>query len=188
MRKIISIVVLILVGVFAFSACATGTAPSAASKENDSRNKTYTSLTDSQPAHSMSYSPTRATKNFWIDTWNKPGKLAYVYLVNANGDASSYFITVGPPVTYCSSLVPPYQKIKIDLGDYGGEAVVPAPSVDGTFSSGADCSRLYGKDAVSGTYVEFTVGMGQSLRMFDRQVPQYGDAKPGAFATFTKVK
>lgn len=36
----------------------------------------------------MKYSPTRETINKWIETWDKPGKLSYVYLQNANGEVT----------------------------------------------------------------------------------------------------
>lgn len=173
-------IALMLVGLFMATTAEScdDTGASGQEKENKSRQSNYEKLTDSQPAHSMSFSPTRATKNFWIDTWNQKGKLAYVYLLNNAGAAFGYFITEGLPVSYCTSLVVPYQFKQGDQGDYNGDFVVPGPSIDGTFSSASNCSEYYGKDAVSGAYVEYSVGQGINALIFDQAMPQYGDAKP----------
>src|SRR3546814_18270023 len=79
----------------------------------------YTTLFRS--AHTGTYSPTRETKNFWIDTWmKKPGKKSYVYIQNANGQYG-YYILKGLPVTYCVGLLPPEVKQRGDLGQYDGD-------------------------------------------------------------------
>lgn len=185
MRRLTLAIVAGLISALALSACGeTATAkPTGQQQENTSRQSNYNQLVKNQPAHSMSYSPTRATKNFWIDTWNKPGKLAYVYLMNGSGNVFGYFITVGLPVSYCTGLVVPYTTIRTDGGEYSQDTVVPAPSIDGTFSSGSNCDEYYGKDAVSGSYVEYSVGMGINALIFDQPMPQYGDAAPLGKAT-----
>lgn len=173
------VALLAIFSVFAFGAeSCDESSGSGQEKENKSRQSNYDKLTSAQPAHSMSYSPTRNTKNFWIDTWNQKGKLAYVYLLNNAGVAFGYFITEGLPVSYCTSLVVPYQFKQGDQGDYNGDFVVPGPSIDGTYSSASNCMEYYGKDAVSGAYVEYSVGQGINALIFDQAMPQYGDAKP----------
>lgn len=172
------------------SACTSTAKPTGQEKENTSRQTGYNHLTESQPAETMPYSPTRETKNFWIRTWREKGKLAYAYISNSEGTVTGYYIFEGPPVSQCVALIPPYQKIKADLGTDTGEVVVPAPSVDGTFSSGGDCATKYGKDAVSGSYVEFNVGMGQNYQLFDQPLPpqRLSEAQPLGFATMDSVK
>jgi hypothetical protein len=119
----------------------------------------------------MQYSPTRATKNFWIETWDEPGKLSYVYLMNADGKVFGYYIFEGLPVSYCTSLIPPYQIIDVDLGEYNGNMAVAGPSVDGTFSSSSNCSTMYGKDATTGSYIEYTVGLGINALVYSEPMP-----------------
>jgi hypothetical protein len=147
-------------------------------KEDSSRNSNYDKLVANQPAHTGPYSPTRTTKNFWIDTWMKdPKKLSYVYITQ--GEKTGYFVLEGLPVSYCTSLLPPQQKAPIDMGEYGGQTYVQAPSMDGTFSSGGDCVTKYGKDATTGAYVEFTVGQNQSYFLYDQPMNSiYPNAEP----------
>src|SRR3546814_17843343 len=48
---------------------------SSRSKEKAAAGSNYDRLVANQPAHTGTYSPTRETKNFWLDTWmKKPGK------------------------------------------------------------------------------------------------------------------
>lgn len=159
-------------------------------KETKSVSNNYDRLVSNQPAHQGSYSPTRSTKNFWVDTWMKdPDKLSYVYIQNANGEYG-YFVLKGLPVTYCVSLLPPEQKARVDLGEYSGDTYVKAPSMDGTYSSNSNCNSYYGKDAVTGAYVEFSVGQNQSYFLYDQplNLPQYKDAKPLGPSTLNDAK
>ena len=155
--------------------------------ENKTRQDNYSRLVASQPASTMTYSPTRETKNFWVGTWDEPGKLAYIYVLNAANDVTGYYIFEGLPVSYCTSLIPPYQLIDQESGV--SALAVPGPSVDGTYSSGNDCSTKYGKDAVSGSYVEFSVGVGLSYIALDQPLPpsRLTHAKPLGFATHDKA-
>lgn len=174
------------------TACLDGEAPPKGGRksENKSRQSNYQRLVANQPAHTGPYSPTRETKNFWIDTWmHDPNKLSYVYIQNANGQYG-YYILKGLPVTYCVSLLPPEQREKIDGGEYSEDAFVQAPSMDGTYSSNSNCTSYYGKDAVTGAYMEFSVGQNQSYQLFDQpmNLPQYRDAKPMGPSTIDAAK
>lgn len=163
--------------------------PSARDKEDKNRTKTYESLIESQPAGSMAFSPTRETKNFWIKTWDEPGKLAYVYLLNGEGKPFGYYITEGPPVTYCTSLIPPEQFVDMPGdGDKYPDTMVKAPSVDGTYSSSANCSTYYAKDATSGAYIEYTAGFGINPFVYDQPMQQFREAEPLGDATVSNVK
>jgi len=171
-------------GLMSLTSC-TSSEPSSQQQEDKSRQSNYDQLVKNQPAHTMDYSPTRATKNFWIDTWNQPGKLSYVYLMNANGDLIGYYVFKGLPVSYCVSLIPPYQLVH--EGDTGGGYVVPGPSVDGTFASSANCNTLYGEDATTGAYIEFTVGMGMNTLVYDQPLARQ-DVVPLGQTTIADVQ
>jgi hypothetical protein len=159
--------------------------------ENKARLGNYDRLVKSQPAHTGPYSPTRETKNFWVDTWmHDKSKLSYVYIQNANGQYG-YYVLKGLPVTYCVSLVPPEVDHRINLGSDGSAGVtIPGPSIDGTYSSSSNCNSYYGKDAVTGAYMEFSVGQNQSYQLFDQPIdlPQYENAKPMGPSTIDAAK
>lgn len=185
MRRMIIAALAAVALIFSVSACSTGQdSEKGQGAENKSRQSNYEKLVEKQPAHTMDYSPTRATKNFWIDTWGEPGKLSYVYLLNNSGTAFGYFIFEGLPVSYCTSLIPPYQLLDYDGdGDSIPDTTVPGPSLDGTFSSSSNCSAFYGKDATSGAYMEYTVGQGINALVFDQPMSQFGAAEPLGDAT-----
>jgi len=173
-------VALASVGIVGLSACEGDGDKSSRGKEKKAAGSNYDRLVANQPAHTGTYSPTRDTKNFWIDTWmKKPGKKSYVYIQNANGEYG-YFIFKGLPVSYCVSLLPPEVKARGDLGQYDGDMVVQGPSMDGTYSSSSNCNTMYGVDAETGAYVEFSIGMNQSYFLYDQplDLPQYKSAKP----------
>ena len=182
MKSKIATAVLALTAGIALTGCEIE--PTAQEQEDKSRTKTYTNLVKSQPAESMSYSPTRETTNFWIRTWDEKGKLSYVYLMDGSGEVFGYFILDGLPVSYCTGLIPP---VKVD-SDSQGKILVPQPSIDGTYSSGSNCSAFYGKDAVSGAYMEYTVGMGINALIFDQPMSQFGAAQPLGDATVSAAK
>jgi hypothetical protein len=161
----------------------------AAGQENATRKSNYDRLVENQPAHTMTYSPTRETKNFWIDTWGEPGKLSYVYMMNGSGDIVGYYIFEGLPVSYGVSLIPPYELIWADLGQYDGQIVVPAPSIDGTYASAANVHTFYGKDALTGAYMEYYAGFGLNPLLHSEPVPlqKYAESQPMGAATFDDV-
>lgn len=150
-----------------FTACG-GTDNSAQQQEDKNRQNNYKTLTERQPAGTMGYSPTRETKNFWIKTWGQKGKKSYVYLFSNDGKVLGYYVLDGLPVNYCTSLIPPYQFVD-PPGDGDPQLfMVPGPSVDGTFNSGSDCNTFYGKDAVSGAYIQYTAGLGLNPLLYDQ--------------------
>ncbi|QBI53471.1 hypothetical protein [Streptomonospora litoralis] len=144
-------------------------------QEAKRRQAGYDQLSANQPADSMSYSPTRETINRWIDTWDKKGALAYVYVQNGAGQYG-YYVLDGPPVSYCAMLTPNYEIHDDD--STSADEVVPAPGMDGAYYSGQQCDVYYGFDATTGAYVEFSLGANQSYFLFNQ--PQtmgpYSDA------------
>lgn len=161
--------------------------PSAQRKEAQVRQSSYEGLVAGQPAKGMSYSPTRSTVNYWIETWDEPKKLAYVYLLASNGQLIGYYVFEGPPVSMCASLTPTYKFTEIDGGEYNADALVPAPSVDGVYYSGGQCNQYYGRDATSGAYMEFSIGGGINYLLYDQPLPRQ-DVEPLGFSTIEEVK
>lgn len=160
----------------------------AGQKESDTRQSNYARLVAQQPAHTMATSPSRATINFWIDTWGKdPNKLAYVYLQASNGQLIGYYVFKGLPVSYCASQTPTTRWVDIPNDGSDEKTQVPAPSIDGVFYSGGQCNQYYGKDASSGSYIEFTLGNAMGVLVYDRPLPRQ-NVEPLGFATTENVK
>lgn len=157
----------------------------ATSNERLTQQNNYAKLVAAQPSHTMQYSATRETINFWIDTWKSPGKLSYVYLQAANGQLTGYYILKGLPVSMCASQTPTYTFVNAH-DNWWDE---PAPSIDGVFYGGqGSCNRYYGRDASNNAYVDFTAGGGaQDMQIYDRPLPRQ-DVEPLAFATIKNVK
>lgn len=158
-----------------FAACTPSNNDSGQKSETDKQQSNYDRLVKNDPAHTMDVSPTRRTINKWIDTWGKdPNKLAYVYLQNQNGDLLGYYVLKGLPVSYCTSLTPNYKIIVPDVqGDNTGALSVPAPSIDGVYYSGGECNTYYGFDASSGAYIEYTVGLGINVLLYDQPLTNH---------------
>lgn len=158
-------------------------------RDAGARNKTVAQLIHGQPAHAMTYSPTRATINFWIDTWgHNPGKLAYVYLQNAQGDLLGYYVFKGLPVSYCASITRTYDFVPTPRsGSNDRDQQVRAPGVDAAwYGGGGSCNTYYGKDAGTKAYIEYTAGLGINVLLYDRPLPRQ-DVKPLGPTTITEA-
>ncbi|MFI0356975.1 hypothetical protein [Actinomadura sp. 9N407] len=169
-RRILLLVAAATAVVITFSGCT----ESSGKKEQKRTLGGYDQLVAKQPSETMTYSPTRNTANFWIKTWNKPGKLSYVYLQNGDGDLLGYYIFKGLPVPYCVSLTPPDQGQ--GNNEYG--VVRKAPAVDGVYYGEGDCSRYFGIDATTGAYIEYTTGLGINVLLYDQPLPNDPNVKP----------
>ena len=155
-----------------------------AQNERAARNAGYARLAAKQPPHTMGYSPSRDTINFWIDTWGKtPGKLSYVYLLASNGQMIGYYVFRGLPVSYCAALTPTYDLVRRESTIVS----VPAAGVDGVYYSGGQCSAYYGRDASTNSYLEYTIGQGISALIYERPLPRQ-DIEPLGFSVIGKVK
>lgn len=185
MRYLIGVILAALL----LAAVGCGTTETSQGNEAKLRQTSYDRLTKAQPAHTMDYSATRETINFWIDTWSKPGKLSYVYLISSNGQDLGYYVFKGLPVSYCASLTPNYEFIDLpgdgNSKEYGPQ--VPAPSVDGVYYSGGQCNTYYGRDATTNSYLEYTIGSGISALVYERPLPRQ-DAEPLGFTVIGKDK
>lgn len=186
MRKRILSAVAAVGVVLALAACEDK--PAAQAEESQRQQSNYERLAAGQPAGDANHSPTRETINFWLETWGQePGKLSYVYLLAGNGQMVGYFIFEGLPVSYCASLTPTY-RFERPYGSGSGTNghMVPAPAMDGVYYSGGQCDAYYGKDAVSGSYMEYTIGNGISALVYEQPLPRQ-DVEPLGVATIENV-
>lgn len=160
MKKLMKLISIAAVGMLALTACEEDA-------DSSSRGEAHSTMQENQPAKTMSYSPTRETINFWVDTWDEPGKLSYVYLQNPDGEMLGYYVLEGLPVSYCAQISPNYSV-------YGGNSrvVAPAPANDGAYYGEGNCNTYYGKDATTGAYIEYTAGLGINVLLFDQPLPQ----------------
>ena len=189
MRKAVVIVATLMVGV-TFAACEpTNNEPDAAKQEQERQTQNYSSLTQTQPAGSMAYSPTRDTAAKFAETWEEKGKLSYVYLIDSVGHQIGYYIFEGLPVNYCASLTPP-DKVEVNEGHYEGEFTATtrsAPAIDGMYYGNCNSNQYYGYDAVSGAYIEFTGGGSFNYLLSDQPMTEV-DSKPLGDATIENVE
>lgn len=181
MRKLV-VIIAIIVAALLVVGCEDQ--PNATEKEAKSRDQNFTNLQSKQPAGSMDYSPTRELINFWMDTWEQEGKIAYVYLVSGNGQIFGYYVFEGLPVSYCASLTPTY---KIEKSYDHGMLDVPAESMDGVYYSGNQCAQYYGKEARTGSYIEYTIGTGISHFVTEQPLPK-PEVEPLSVTTIEDVQ
>jgi hypothetical protein len=179
MRKFL-IIIACMLAVVMVAACEPSE-PNAAQKEQQTQADSYKGLTETQPAESMDYSPGRDTAINWARHWSEQGKVSYVYLYDSVGHKIGYFILKGLPVSYCASLTPPDKLERADLGDYYGQTVRAAPAMDGLYYGAANCQQMYGFDALTGQYYEFTGGGSFNYILSDQpmqrlQMTPIGDA------------
>ena len=151
-------------------------------RERKTNASNYENVTAKQPAGSMDYSPTREGINKWIETWEEPGKISYVYITD--GDSTGYYVLEGLPISYCASLTPP-ERAQWEY-DYG-VTNLPNPSMDAVFYSGSQCLQYYGFDAKTGTYIEFSIGGTQNYFLSEQPLP-IPDAQPLGFTTLDQAK
>jgi hypothetical protein len=163
-----SIVALLLL--FIGAACSEdGNQSNAVAEESERRDSAYESAVEQVPARTMEYPMTRHTIDFWLETWDEPGRLAYVYIQDMNGDYG-YFVFEGMPVPYCVTLAPPYEVHTSGSGSRTA-VVVPAPAMDHTYPGDGDCTIFYGKDATTGQFMQFSIGVGQNYFLYTEPMP-----------------
>lgn len=137
--------------------------------EAERRDAAYDQLIANQPITIPEYSSDRDNINFWVETWGmEPGTLAYVYLLDSEGEFIGYYILNGLPTAKCKMGTPTwdYQQYK------GSDWKVDAPGMSGTYSSGSgECDTYYGKDASTGSYVEFAIGNAMTMLTFAQPYP-----------------
>jgi hypothetical protein len=45
--------------------------------------------------------------------------------------------------------------------------------VDGVYYSGGECNTYYGKDATTGSFIEYTVGLGINVLLYNQPLPNH---------------
>lgn len=146
----------------ALAGCDSG--PTAQGAESKAQQSNFDRLQAQQPGRGMQYSPTREAINYFADTWGKPDKLSYVYLLNSAGNVIGYYVMKGLPVSYCASLYSPVKPVDA----YNTTVLLPQPSVDGVYYSGSQCQQYFGRDAKTNTYMEFTAGNGLNFLVYEQ--------------------
>lgn len=164
----VRVAVIAMVAIMVLAACSDGN-PTSQTQESQRQQGNYDLLVTRQPAAAMDYSPTREAINKWIELWDEPGKLSYVYMQAANGQLFGYYVLEGLPVSYCALLTPTYMGYDFDGdGNDDEDVIVQAPSIDGVYYSGGQCNQYYGWDAVTGGYLEWSVGDGINYLLYDQ--------------------
>lgn len=169
------------------ASCTDDGSPAPEQAERDIKQQTYDRLTEQQPALGIeAYSPTRETINFWLETWgDQPGKLSYVYLMASNGQLVGYYVLQGLPVNYCAELTPPFD-IRKGGGTGHTDLLVPMPAMDGVYYTGGACETYYGKDATSGSFIQYSVGNGMNHLLYEQPLPRQ-DVEPLGFTQIEDV-
>lgn len=183
MRKSLTVLALVA-SLVAFAACSSSGKASAGNSEKKVQTDSYKNLVAAEPAHGMTYSPTRATINKWIDTWNVKGQLAFLYLTDT-GKLTGYYVLNGPPVSMCAGITQPWEFVNNPGADADNSE--PAPGVDGVWYSGGQCNQYYGIDASTNAYVEFSIGGNQNYELTTQPLPHTGDLPANAFTDVTDV-
>lgn len=179
-NSLIALLIMALMSIFIASCEAGGDADN---KERQTNYDSYQSLQSKQPAETMDYSPTREGINKWMETWEEPGKLSYVYLLAANGQEIGYYVFKGLPISYCASLTPT-DKIE-DRGN--NSVIVGSPSMDGVYYSGSQCNQYFGFDATTGSYLEFSTGSGINFLVYEQPLDK-PDVEPLGFSTIKEAQ
>src|SRR5699024_6483485 len=130
MRKLMLAITLSVIAVVMVAGCESESERS----EVDTQQGNYDKLVDMEPALEVTNPKTRETVNFFTETWNEEGQLAYVYLQNNEGNMIGYYALDGPPVSMCTALTPPDRL----AGSSYDASVRQAPGIDGVYRSSED--------------------------------------------------
>lgn len=145
---------LLSIGLLA-AACSEEPAQSAAEEHNaEIAEANIDTLLAAEPPARVSHPMTRKTINFWLEAWDVPDKVSYVYIVADTGSVLGYFVSIGLPVSYCVGLEDPveYDKLRRNGTDFVFQA--PRQSQDGVYYGGCDANTRYFKTADTGAFVE----------------------------------
>lgn len=175
MRNLRKFGIVLFVLAFVLVGCSESDPSKPSRSETKNTDNAINRLIASTPAHTCENCPTRKTINFWIDTWNVPGQLAFTYIRTENPVQDGYYVLDGPPVSYCAALTKTWTY---EGTDHDGSDVldqrVPRRSIDGVYYSGSQCSAYYGRDASTGAYIEFSIGAGQNYFLSTQPLPVGG--------------
>jgi hypothetical protein len=127
-------------------------------------------MIQNQPVQAGAYSPTRATINAWVQTWESgPGKRYYAYFY-VNGQPIGYYVLTGPPVSYAAGATSPFH-IECPGSDGNACQQMPNPGQDAAFANaGTGQFQFYGQDATTHRMLEWG-GVGMTYFGSDKPLP-----------------
>lgn len=166
-RRVGLLIVSVAVLLGALTACDENSSPSAQEQQTTVRDNAYETLVGNHPVRQPGYSGDLVNLDFWVETWGMESRLAYVYLLASDGTFIGYYVLDGLPTAKCKMATPTWDFERVKGVGGNLDQIVPAPGLTGTYSSGSgECHTYYGRDATSGSYVEWTAGMGISQLVF----------------------
>lgn len=87
----------------------------------------------------------------WVERMDQPGKIFYIYVMSDVGTITHYFVAEYRPVAVGTYLTPTNRL----HDDYDWGAVLPAPSLDGTYyGTGGGGDQYFFFDAETDAYIE----------------------------------
>ena len=123
-------------------------------------------ISTTQPAPMIAHFLERKTVAKWVDRFDKPSVITYVYLVSF-GNVLGYYVVDGKPVSTRSYLQPEETfERDVDVGEAYGDVLVSAPSLDGTWGEDNPGIRFF---TAEGTAVEWG-GMGATYLYSDAPI------------------
>jgi hypothetical protein len=101
------------------------------------------------PIPPVSYFQERRTIAAWAERWDAPDIPTYVYLISY-GNIIGYYVADGKPSSTRSYLLPEEQLLDhVDLGEYSGTMLIPAPDLDGTYGDNNPGIRFFTAEGVA---------------------------------------
>lgn len=151
MQRKLQLVIGVLVALLVLAAC--GEDP--AKTDNEIQRDVQERVRTQGPIHEPNYSRTYDAINAWLERWDSPDKISYVYLLGDTGNVIGYYTAQGRPVNICTFLTAPYEIVPRE----GTDLVVPAPALDGVYYGNDSCDSWYFFTADTDAYIEIGGGM-----------------------------
>ena len=172
MKKIIIIIMLFIVitSCWAFGSSENTTSKQKAAVEAANAADIYATSTRAYsviPVPQVSFFVERKTLAEWVERWDKPSVVTYVYLF-AYGNCIGYYVCNGKPAATTNYLVPEYQNGQL-YSSQGGYTVYTEQTMDldGTYGANNPGIRFF---TASGIAVEWA-GAGASYLYSDAILP-----------------
>lgn len=132
---------------FALSSCI-DTKPTAAAVVKEAQAAAAVTALDTIPIPEVSYFAERRTIAKWTERWDRPNIPTFVY-VYSYGTCIGYFVADGKPASTRSYLMPEERTTHGDLGEYGGDLLVSAPDIDGTYGDNNPGWRIFTAEGIA---------------------------------------
>lgn len=187
-RKLIIATVALMAAVLVSAGSCEDPEPGAHEKRQQAQDEALEAISERQQPEPGPYSPTLATIQFWLDTWShEEGKHSFIYFSNDDGELQDYYVLEGLPVSYGTSGTPPEKWVDMPNDETDNHsALTQAPSLDGVWYTGDETHRYYAKEAVTGTFLDWTVSRGTNMFTLSEPIKNV-DLEPAPGGT-TKVE